>query len=97
VTAVLSATAFAGIAGGLAATHADAAPAHPSPARTTPTTVAPDPGGSVDDGNPNGQGWTATPGGPIDQGGSFGQDGQGSSFGGGGQVGGDNHGQSGAS
>ena len=82
VTAVLSATAFAGIAGTLAATRAGAASS--SHTATTPTTVAPDSGAPVDDGDPTGQGWTATPGG---QDGSFRPV----------SGGGGNHGQSGAS
>ena len=67
-TAVISATAFAGIAGGLAATHVGAAASHPRPS-TTPTTVAPS--GQVDDGTddgiPSGEGWSASPGNPSGQ------------------------------
>jgi hypothetical protein len=106
VTAVLSATAFAGIASGLAATHAGASSNHPSstPATTTPPAAAPggsdqggsqqtNPFGSTDDGS--GSGWTATPTDGNGFGdGSTGSSGSAGSTGLGQQA---NHGQSGAS
>ena len=65
VTAAVSAAAFAGIVGGLAATHASASsstrPASSSPATTAPATgpaagQSPEPAQAPDDG-----GWTAQP------------------------------------
>ncbi len=68
VTAVVSAAAFASIAGGLAVTHAGRV-GHPSghPVAPPPTSVpATDPGSTPDVGSdnnaaPDGGGWTATP------------------------------------
>lgn len=67
VTAVVSAAAFASIAGGLAVTHAAASDTHRATPSTTPTSVpATDPGSTPDVGSnnnpaPDDGGWTATP------------------------------------
>jgi hypothetical protein len=73
VTAVISAAAFAGIAGGLAADHAGASPARASTRGSTAVSPAPsatDQTGQSqpDNGLPTQGGWSATPGqdiGPV--------------------------------
>ena len=66
VTAVLSAAAFAGIAGGLAATHASASDSHRVTTATTPaTTPATDPGSAPDLGPNQGRPPTTAAGRPL--------------------------------